>query len=137
MLDRVEDLLIRQANVDRLQDRAHHGNGEERLQEPVRVPVEHPDGVAGPHAERRKAAREPVDSLLQRAIGEPLLVAIDDLLIRRMQHRGVQQMLDQQRIGICRWRDVDETAGQSLPLSCFSLRRSRRPGVSPMASSSR
>ncbi len=51
VLDRVDDLLVRQTHIHRLQDRAHHRNGEERLEEAVCVPIEHSDRVAGAHAE--------------------------------------------------------------------------------------
>ena len=108
MLDRVEDLLGRQTNVHRLQDGAHHRDGEEGFQEPVSVPVHHADGVAGAYAQFLQAARQATDAVAQHAIGEALLIAVDDLLVRRMQHRRVQKVLDQEGILICGGSYLDE-----------------------------
>ena len=110
MFDRVDDLLMRQTNVHRLQDGAHHRDGEERFQKPVSVPVHHADGVAGAYAQFLQPARQTTDAVAQHAIGEALLIAVDDLLVRRMQHRRVKKVLDQQGILICGGGHLDESA---------------------------
>src|SRR5690606_41931054 len=43
----VEDLFRRQADVDGMQHRAEHGNGEHALEIAMAVPVHHRHGVAG------------------------------------------------------------------------------------------
>ena len=97
MLDRVDDLFMREAHIHRLQDRAHHRDGEKRLQKPMGVPIHHADSVARTHAHFLQSARQTTDAVAQHVIGETLLIAVDDLLIRRMQHRRVKKVLDQRR----------------------------------------
>ncbi|SAL88219.1 hypothetical protein AWB67_07553 [Caballeronia terrestris] len=67
------------------------------------VPVHHRDGGAVLRAELREAAGQARDALAERAVGHALVATVDDLLIGRLGERCVQQMLDQQRIGISRW----------------------------------
>ena len=61
------------------------------------IPIHHADGVARTHAQFFKSARQTTDAVAQHVIGETLLIAVDDLLVRRMQHRRVKKVLDQQR----------------------------------------
>ena len=110
MFDRVDDLLRRQTNVHRLQDGAHHRDGEECFQKPVGVPVHHADGVAGAHAQFLEPARQTTDAVAQHAIGEALLIAVDDFLISRMQHGRVKKVFDQEGILICGGGHIDEFA---------------------------
>ena len=104
VIDRVSDLIVRQAHVDRLQDGTHHGNGEIAFQIAVTVPVHHGDGAAVPRAELAQPAGEPRDALAQRRVGHPHLSAIDDFLVRRLKEWRVEQLLDQQWIGVGRGR---------------------------------
>src|SRR5258706_11642965 len=104
MIDRIGDLVRRQADVYRLQDGPHHRDGKIGLQEPVAVPVEDADGVAGADTEPAEAGSEPPDALAQATIGETLQVAVYDLLIGRHQERRGPQLLDEQGIlisGLC------------------------------------
>ena len=45
MVDRIGDLGWGQADVDRMQDRAHHRHGKETFQITVRVPIHHTDHI--------------------------------------------------------------------------------------------
>src|SRR5208283_1540149 len=53
-------------------------------------------------------AKRPMRS--QHAIGEALLIAVDDFLISRMQHGRVKKVFDQEGILICGGGHVDESA---------------------------
>src|SRR5260370_38395724 len=85
------------------------------------VPVHHADSVAALHAKFFEAARQTSDAFAQHAIGEALLVAIDDLLVRRMQHRSMQQMLDQNRILVCGLGDFDAPTCHFAPPDLLSF----------------
>ena len=114
VIDRIGDVLRRQADVNRLHDRAHHRDGEVALVIAVAIPLEDGDDVALLDADLGEPAREPPDAFAKLAEGPSPQIAIDDLLIRRAHHWGVQQMLDQQRICVGRrrrrhdldWHDV-------------------------------
>ena len=62
----------------------------------MRVPVHHADGVARAYAQFLQPVRQTTDAVAQHAIGEALLIAVDDLLVRRMQHGRMEEVLDQQ-----------------------------------------
>ncbi len=98
--DRVGDVLGNEADVHRLHHRAHHRNGEIAFVVAVAVPFEDRDDVALIDADLGEAAGQPPDPLAKLAIGPAAQVAVDDLLVRRANHRRMQQMLDQQRIGV-------------------------------------
>ncbi|SAL87988.1 hypothetical protein AWB67_07512 [Caballeronia terrestris] len=106
VVDRIDDLRRRQPHVDRLKHGAHHRNRKVRLQIAMTVPVH--DGYRGAvsHAQSMQAAGEPRDAFPQRRIGHAQLPAVDDFLVRCLNERRVQQMLDQQRISVGRWRRV-------------------------------
>src|SRR5208337_5050799 len=53
-------------------------------------------------------AKRPMRS--QHAIGEALLIAVDDFLVRRMQHRRVKKVFDQEGILICGGGHIYESA---------------------------
>ena len=121
VVDRVEDLLRRQAHVHRVQHGAHHRHGEVALEVAVAVPVHHRDGVAGRDAERWQARRPAARSrCAERAVVVAHQVAVDDLLVGRVAQRRQQQLLDQQRIAIggrSRLGDLADAASQHvLPL---------------------
>ena len=107
MVQRVENLLRRQAHIYRLQHRAHHRHGEKGFEIAVAVPIHESHGIALPDAELLQAVGQPPQALEKLAIGEARMIAIDDLLIARRRHRRMQQLLDQQRIGIRRRRDFN------------------------------
>ena len=85
VIDRVEDLLGGEPDVDRLHDRAHHRDCEEGFEKPVAVPVENADRVAGFDADRGERRSQSVDALPDLSVGEPLRVSIDDFLVPRLQ----------------------------------------------------
>ena len=123
--DRVGDVLGNEADVHRLHHRAHHRDGEIAFVIAVAVPFEHRDDVALVDADLGEAARQPADPFAKLAIGAAAQVAIDDLLIGRARHRRMQEMLDQQRIGVGRRRrryDLDRHGDPSvLPFFGCSL----------------
>ena len=85
------------------------------------VPVENGDDVARLDAEFGEPARETPDALSENPVAVPPQVAIDDLLIGRVRHRVVQQMLDEKRIRISRRTDVDEFARHGALPHCFKV----------------
>ncbi len=125
VVDRIGDVFRDQAEVDRLHDRAHHRNGEVAFVIAVAVPFEDGDDVALLDADIGEAAGEPSDAFAKLPIGAAPQVAIDDLLVGRAHHRGVQEMLDEQRIGVGRRgrrNDLDGHGAASLSLVKCKLR---------------
>ncbi len=100
VIDGVENLLRRQAHVDGVQHRAHHGHGEEAFEIAMAVPVHHRHRVAWPDAQIGERAGETADALSQGRVVVAAFVGVDDLLVRRGGERRVQELADQQRIGI-------------------------------------
>ena len=111
VVDGVEYLLGRQADVDGVQHRAEHGHGEKAFQVAVAVPVHHRHRVAGPDAQFGEGAGQPADPLAQVAVGVAEQVAVDDLLVRVVHHRGVEQVFDQQGIGVGGGGALDDRGG--------------------------
>ncbi len=108
MVQGIQHLLRRQAHIHRLQHGAHHGHGEEAFQIAVAVPVHHGHRVTGLHPQGRQGVGQAADALLQGAVGVADAVPVDDFLVRCMGQGGVQQMLDQQRVGIGGRSGLDE-----------------------------
>ena len=100
VLDREGDLLRREADVDGVEHRPHHRHGEEGLQVPVAVVVHHRHGVARLHPERREGAREPVDPLAELPVRDPHLAPVDDLLVRGVEDRGLEEPADGQVVRV-------------------------------------
>ena len=111
----VQQLLGREAEIDRLQNRAHHRDRKIALMIAVAVPIEHGDDVAMPDANFRQAAGQPPYALAKVPIGVSPQVSIYDLLIRRVDERIMQQMFDEKRIRIGRRRAGDEIVGHGPP----------------------
>ena len=63
VVDDVGELLLEQADVERVQDRADTGDREIQLEMALVVPRERPHAIALLDAEPRQCAREPVDAL--------------------------------------------------------------------------
>ena len=125
--DRVGDVLGNEAHVHRLHHRAHHRDGEIAFVIAVAVPFQHRDDVALVDADLGEAARQPADPLAKLPVGAAAQVAVDDLLIGRARHRRMQEMLDQQGIGVGRRRrryDLDRHGDPSVcRFSDFRLAR--------------
>jgi hypothetical protein len=121
VVEGVQDLLGRQAHVHRLQDGAHHRHREEAFEVAVAVPVHHRHGVAGLHAQPGEHAGQPADALAQLAVAVAPPAHVGDLLVRRHGQRRVQELLDEQRIGVGVGRALDQADGHgfSLPLLWF------------------
>jgi hypothetical protein len=98
MIDRVDNLFRRQADIHRLQHRAHHRDREKRFEKAVAIPVEDPHGVTGHDTGFAQGRCETANPLLDLAVGEALQIAVDDLLIRSLHARRVPQLLEDQRI---------------------------------------
>ncbi|MCY1421415.1 hypothetical protein D9M71_370720 [compost metagenome] len=94
----VEDLVRGKADVDGVQHRADHRDGEHALQVTVAVPVHHRHGIAGLHARLAEHVGQPCDPLVERGVGVAHLVAVDDLAAFLVAAAGQQQALDQQRV---------------------------------------
>src|SRR5271165_6025359 len=80
----------------------------------MRVPVHHADGVARAYAQFLQPVRQTADAVAQHAVSEALLIAVDDLLVRRMQHGRMEEVLYEKRKLICGGRHIDESARHSL-----------------------
>jgi hypothetical protein len=113
VVERIEDLLGGEPDVHRLEHRPHHGHGEVALEVPVAVPVHHGHGVPRLDAQQRERTGELADPLVQRPVVVALQVAVDDLLVRRRGQRGMEQVFDEQRIGVGRGRALDEVRDQA------------------------
>ena len=123
--DRIGDVLRDQADVDRLHDRAHHRDREIALVITVAVPFEDGHDVALLDPDLGEPAGKPTDALAKLPVGAPPQIAIDDLLVGRAHHRGVQQVFDQQRIGVgrrCRRNDPDGHNSSLLRFSAALVR---------------
>jgi hypothetical protein len=107
MLERVEDLLGRQPHVHRHQRGGHHRHREIAFEVAVAVPVHHRHRVAGPDALPCQHVGEPADALAQAAVVVAPEVAVDDLLAAGVLQRGMQQLLDEQRVGVGRRGALD------------------------------
>ena len=122
IVDRVGDIVGRQADVDRLHHRAHHRDREIALVIAVAVPFHDGDRVAFFDADLRQPARQTPDAFAELSIGAAPYIAINDLLLGRARQRLVQQVFDEQRIAISRRRRLDQLDGHFtlLPLRDFS-----------------
>ena len=83
MIDRVADLLRRQADVDRLKHRSHHRDREKGFEKSVAVPVQHSDRVARSNTDLSQRARQPPNAVPKLAVSQSSEIAVDDLLLRR------------------------------------------------------
>ena len=104
VIQRVEDLLGGEPDVDRVQHRTHHRNGEVRLEVAVAVELHRGHDVAGGDPQAAEPVREPADPLVQRAVGDAGAVAVDDLALGGVRERRAEQLLQDQgvRIGLSR-----------------------------------
>ena len=64
------------------------------------VPVHHRHGVAHAHAQRGQRLGQPPHPLVKVGIGVAKAVGVDNFLLAGLGERGVQQLLDQQRIAM-------------------------------------
>ena len=78
MVHGVENLIRRQADVDGVQHRAEHGNGEHALQIAVAVPVHDSHGITGLDPRLAKHVGQARDTLVEGGVAVAQLVAIDD-----------------------------------------------------------
>ncbi len=81
VVDGVNDLLGRKPPVHGLEGGAHAGDAEKAFEVAVAVEVEHRHHVAGLYSQAGQSVRQPVNSLMQRAVGAAVLVAVDDFLV--------------------------------------------------------
>ena len=98
VVHRVEDLLRRKPPVLGVQDRLHHGDGEEALHVAVAVIVKDADDIPFPDAQFFQAVGQAVNPFVHFAVGQAHLVAVDDLLIGGEEQRRFQDVLDQQLV---------------------------------------
>jgi hypothetical protein len=76
------------------------------------VPVHHRDRVAVTDAEGGQRIGEPADARAKLRIAVAAQVAVHDLLLARVRHRRVEQLLDQERVGIRVAGALDQCAGR-------------------------
>ena len=108
-----------------MQHCAHHWDRKKRFEKPVAVPVEDADRIAGLDAELFQRGRKPSDALSELTVGKARSIAINDLLIRRLQQRRVPQLLQDQGILIGGLGDLDQPSDHGgLPRTRLSLRPS-------------
>ncbi len=115
MIDRVENLLRRQAHVDAVKHGAHHRYREEALEVAVTVPVEHRYRISGAHPERFETGRQLPDAPAQCEVVVAHAIAIDDLAPGCIGQGRVQQLLDEQRVGVGGRRAVAGVVGHGRP----------------------
>nr|WP_272963014.1 hypothetical protein [Alcanivorax jadensis] len=96
VVDGVEHLLRAQAHVHGVQHRAHHGDGKERFQVTVGVPVHHCHGIAGLDALGGQRASQTMHPLFKFPVGK-IPVAVGDGLFRRLLHARFENTVDHQR----------------------------------------
>ena len=103
----VENLVGRQANVDGVQHRTNHRDGEHALQVTVAVPIHHRNRITGTHASLGQNIGQTCHALVEGGIAVAQLVAVNDLASALITAARQQQALDQQGIlvGIGRRRD--------------------------------
>ncbi len=112
VVHRVEDLLGGQANVDGVQHRADHRDGEHALEVAMAVPVHHRDGIACPDAGGGEYVGEARNALIEGRVAVAQFVAIDNFAGLLVAAAGQQQALDQQGIGVRVLRRRDDTGLQ-------------------------
>src|SRR6476661_4604882 len=79
VIEREQDLLGRQPDIDGLKRGAQHRDGKIGFQVAVAVPVEHAHDIAATDAVRSETTRKTPDSFAQIAIGVAAEIAEDDL----------------------------------------------------------
>src|SRR6266403_1807311 len=108
VIEREQDLLGRQPDIDGLKRGAKHRDRKIAFQIAVTIPIQYADHIAATDAHRSETTRKTPDSFAQIAIGVAAEIAVDDLLISRLYHRRVKKVLDQQRILVGRRRMLDQ-----------------------------
>ena len=94
----VDNLIRRQPDVDRVQNRPNHRNGKETLEVPGRIPVHHCNGITRLHAGIGQCVGQAVDALNQICVGVLAAVGVDNFLVRVIPGAGQQESFDQQRV---------------------------------------
>ena len=100
VLDDVAEVLLEQADVERVQDGPHARHREVELQVAKRVPGEARDSVAWPHPEPGERARQAARSLDDPSVGralDALLGPRDHLAMPEHRLRSLRDLLDEQR----------------------------------------
>ena len=102
MIDRVEDLVRREAHIDRMQDGTDHWYSKKTFQITMAVPVHNRHGVARFNAKSGERVRKTTDPFAKGAVVKTQVIAVDNLLFGIINHRISEKVFNQQRVGICR-----------------------------------
>ena len=97
MVHGVQNLIGREANVDGVQHRSDHRDGEHTLQVAVAVPVHHRHGITGLDPGLSQYVGQSSNPLIEGGIAVAHLVAVNDFTTFLITDAGQQQALDQQR----------------------------------------
>ena len=108
-------LFRREARIQGLQHGAHHRNGEVAFMVAMGIPVQDRNNIAWLDAKLCQSRSQLPKALAKLPVSLAFDVAIDDLLLRHAKHGHMKQMLDQQRVPIGGWRDVNQIARHDLP----------------------
>ena len=109
----------------------HRGDREEALEVAGRVPVHHRDRLARLHSQGGEPRRETSDAAPQRAVVVPASVAVDNFASGRDGRRGVQEVVEGERIvvGLAGDDQIVRSHVRSLPVRCATRIMRRRCGA--------
>ena len=82
VVNRVENLLRRQAYVDGMQHSADHRYREEAFQVAMTIPIHHRDRITGAYSNSLKSAREALDPVEKFSVAKAQIVPVANLLSR-------------------------------------------------------
>ena len=84
MVNRVENLLRCQPDIDRVQHSTDHRDREKTLQVSMAIPIHHRDRGAGPYTKILKSARQALNPIEEFTVSKAQNSAVDDLLPRML-----------------------------------------------------
>ena len=95
MLNRIQNLLWRKTNIDRVQHRANHWHREKALKVAVSIPIHHRNGVTWLNAKIYQSIGQAFYPLMKFKITDPPLTGVYNLLVRMTHFQSGKQMANQ------------------------------------------